>query len=1276
MKTSTFLLALCFALPLMAEDKSPPPSQHSVIIPYDGSKPIDGQEPERFYLDYATFQDLWTKAKASRVRESTTVDPAALAKADFTFSSSLHRATVSEDKIEVEARYELQTRGPKWQKVPFAFESATAREITLDGSTAAVRDGYLLVEKSGRHQIAVRYEIAVDENWRAVDWKAPLASASMLTITMPDDRLEPVVTGAALLESDDAGKPVFIAALGNRNQIALARQARGLNSSKLERPRLAQIESLLVVRKGVQQLDSKIVLQFPGAKQQSFSIDLDAGFTPVHFSAPNLATWGLSAAENGVRTLEFDLAEPAVGALAVELTAEAPLEQLLGQSAFPQVGAEAVRVEHTMIVAAGNGMAVIPKPTGEHRRVTIPGNRAATDAKNVAAFASLAGAERLPLDVAPAPAEREAKIEYAFQVSGSKLEIVASLELTSEDALLDISIDLPEGAAIDQVEGPPGTDWIQVEQQLRLRLPPLPEGEKTTGVIVGLVQEFANEQQALTLTPIGLPGFDKVHGSGVVVAHAAKETVLRFDQERHIVREVEADRVSQNIEVIAPLVRKHGFTFEEGEFVANLQLADLTPQFDTRSVLFAQVYDTWVSLMYNLDIEVQRSAINAVTFSLPEDLPEGRILSGELREVRTEVVDGRRIYTATFQRDVLDVLNFSLQTEIPLNGGEADLSDLVVENTRRFDRFIVLETRTDDELETTLTGVESVPKEYVPYLPQTLLNAQYFQASTGWQFALQTEKLESTAGNDAVITECELTTAFRANGEEWHRAIYKMLNRSLQFLPVKLDPNAELVAVRVSDEEVRADHGVIDGEDVLLVPLIQTQPGELSYAVELVYRRPASDQQLLGRTFEITLDDPQISGQTVEQTFWRVYAPEGYAVKGFDGNMEEITGDDRLGEKIAANLAEMKRLNKLAMSGISGTAAQQRAQSNVDRLAIGNGGLIQAYQGDEQLKSQWDADNSGLQLEVRQAQGMVQSTNGNLSFDINANGMIQAAQGGEITRNGDIFVSAGNDMSVQGGQQFGDFDNGGFIANAGAITARNLDVSERNFAQIGKVEQQLRFNDNISVGNYYVQKGQVEPEPVKPSKSAKGGKGDFEFSYAQIGHGGYDADFDAKKGKVVDPPMVNLRARGDTHAQLGHGGRSSERAQQEENAPRGQVGQSGNISIQAGGRVVLNGTTGRQSFAQIGNGGNIVVQSQGGVVDVARPQTIRSKGRVSLQVDFPTSGEARHFKKLKDHAQLQLDVGRVVEASTWKAWIGLVIVLGILALCNRFARGTRRGATA
>ena len=103
----------------------------------------------------------------------------------------------------------------------------------------------------------------------------------------------------------------------------------------------------------------------------------------------------------------------------------------------------------------------------------------------------------------------------------------------------------------------------------------------------------------------------------------------------------------------------------------------------------------------------------------------------------------------------------------------------------------------------------------------------FFRALPGWTLQISLARLEKEAGRSAFVEWAELTAAIRGDGSEWHRASYHLQNRSLQFLPVKLPDGAELASVSVAGENVRADRGKADGKDVLLVPLIKTNPGDL-----------------------------------------------------------------------------------------------------------------------------------------------------------------------------------------------------------------------------------------------------------------------------------------------------------------------------------------------------------------------------------------------------------------------------------------------------------------
>ena len=107
-----------------------------------------------------------------------------------------------------------------------------------------------------------------------------------------------------------------------------------------------------------------------------------------------------------------------------------------------------------------------------------------------------------------------------------------------------------------------------------------------------------------------------------------------------------------------------------------------------------------------------------------------------------------------------------------------------------------------------------------------------------------------------------MTTALRRDGAEWHRTVWHLQNRALQFLPVRLPAGAELVSARVAGSSVRADAAMLEGQNAVLIPLIRTKPGELSYDVEAVFRIRG---EALPRHRDQTLHDPALVGITVER---------------------------------------------------------------------------------------------------------------------------------------------------------------------------------------------------------------------------------------------------------------------------------------------------------------------------------------------------------------------------------------------------------------------------
>lgn len=87
-------------------------------------------------------------------------------------------------------------------------------------------------------------------------------------------------------------------------------------------------------------------------------------------------------------------------------------------------------------------------------------------------------------------------------------------------------------------------------------------------------------------------------------------------------------------------------------------------------------------------------------------------------------------------------------------------------------------------------------------------NPKFYRLSgPDWFLGVGLTTLERVGGMEMVILHSEIVSAIRDNGEEWHHVAYRMRNQSLQFLPVRLRREMELIEVKVAAREVQPKRG-------------------------------------------------------------------------------------------------------------------------------------------------------------------------------------------------------------------------------------------------------------------------------------------------------------------------------------------------------------------------------------------------------------------------------------------------------------------------------------
>jgi autotransporter-associated beta strand protein len=1060
-------LALFGASSAGLAEAAPDPAAHSVIVPYDGKAPDTSAGPKRYYLDYADFKRLWETAKENRrppIPEQEGV------KAEAVINSALYDAEIQDERFVLNARLSVVTRGGSWVRLPLGFkgDGLSVSDVKLDGQTAVLGADGLLIEKAGAHNVEVTVIVVKNRGWQDVSLDLPRAAASMLAVTVPDRDGKPTLSrsGSLSVESTVAGHRVFTYPLGSSSDLRLQRQPfRKLADEALPASSAATLDIEVLTR--TEKVSAEVSYSFAGTQRKRFTVRMDDTLKPVSWSMP-LAHEMTMRDEGGARLVDIVLVEPVSDQFKLRMTAERVLPTSLGHREAPLVVGMATRstaevqLRHSadvQLAADANAQRVQSNPS--------PPAKATPDLIAAGSFRLSAG-EKFGYTIAAAEDRSSAHVDEVYQMSAQKAEIIALIVMnTGRAPLQEAKIGVPAGFEVQTLTGPRVLSWHREGDELIIHLDSNPMSEAR--LVVHVAKTIPQPSPAWALEPLKLPQFKKQDSKVLIAVHAADDVTLSFDAAKRDIREVDPANVQSALNVAPPLAVKRALVVDAATWKASVTLARQTPKFAVDAVLLAQATDEGLKLSQQTGVVIEQGMLNSVKLRLAKDLPEARVLGPLVRDARSSIAGEQRVYEVTFQSDVLERADFTMEFELPIDG-QKTLPVILVDGAARSRRFFIVDNASSREMTTDAGAAEKVVKESLPYIPDGVVRPEFYRVSDKASLKLAFSQLESSAGNAAIVTLAEITSALRTNGERWDSVVYSLANRSLQFLPVKLPPGAELIEVSVAGQPVRADTADSAAEPkggrAYLVPLIQMKPGELSQQVKLVYRLKA------GRDRDV-LNQPELIGLSVERTLWNVWVPERHELTKWDGNMEEVTEEVREYEKKHELLGDLARMNRVMASKDVKASDWQMACDNANKI------LSQLkeskptassfiYSRSEQkvatkgAKLQGEAQLAQVQEDVKrqvEVQGaLLQSNSGNLQMNQKAAPQKQLALTGSNTWNSQ---TTGQTVDLNGNTQY--FKNS--ISNASATD---------NFA----------LNDNIVVS----QGALSQTLDAKPAAGAKASK--------------------------------------------------------------------------------------------------------------------------------------------------------------------------------------------
>jgi hypothetical protein len=534
--------------------------------------------------------------------------------------------------------------------------------------------------------------------------------------------------------------------------------------------------------------------------------------------------------------------------------------------------------------------------------------------------------------------------------------------------------------------------------------------------------------------------------------------------------------------------------------------------------------------------------------------------------------------------------------------------------------YVITENLSEYEMRLKTSNVDPAPTSEIPFLPDLSKGAGIFRAEPDWSVSISLDRLEKAESRAAFVAWAEMTTALRADGTEWHRASYRLQNRSLQFLPVRLPEGAELMSARVAGQNVRADTGQVDGRAALLVPLIKTKPGDLSYDVELVYRISGP---LPGWRVKREFQEPELPGITVERTLWNVWLPDDRKLETSGGNMEPVLGDLNKTEKLEGKLQELKQLVTIANSSRISQEARGNAMRNLTVLQK----ELEAGNRDDQF-GETSANNS-LGIVPRPTPGdevvgkKALVTQGD--YVASKRKALIAELGREMQKLSEPQPAASaqpastlQNAPAQSGAKWS-------LNNAYNGTRANATPAQSN----SKAKGSLYLNDNIVLQNR-----EAPPSHPPANRSGDATKGSVRIE---------DSKAAPQAGAPAEP--VNPLDVGPPRA--GRGAPSSSGV----NSVRGAIPAGIPSSPRA---PVAPAAAPMPGLEPVPAAPAPPPQTPPKPLEKSEAERLQPTGRISLAVDFPTEGEVYHFEKVKADARLELTV---TDPSVFGRWRNLVVFL-------------------
>jgi hypothetical protein len=1174
----------------------------------------------------------------------------------------------------------------------------------------------MYVTGKGRHRLdlVVRMKLEKRGGWRVAEGRVPAVSATALTIRVPDAGTEVRLGGVADRSAYEtkAADETIATAVGAAGTISIQWRPK-VAEGQVDLTLTADSTADLQVQEDQLRLRWTVTLEFRRGEREFFSVEAPEGYLVEKVEGPNVRGWDLK--QSGARQqVEVTLLKRTREKESFTLTLWRPGQRVAAATAATEFDVPAVGVvgaiRHTgrltirrspmldLRTVAAEGVTRIDL-AAEARR---DGTAAAADESPLGirpyqAYQFVAVPFKVRLAATPVAGKVTAGVQTILRVAERERKLESRVLLAVEDRpLYRARIVVPADLVIDRVQAPGAFEWALTDDAGRKVLTIYPGAGLEREAPI-LIQGTLGRDQRATAGAVPLPGaalsldlprlevLDVVRQEGDIVVQADPAFEVRAEGLTNVER-VLLERVFGWLTPAQRGLAQVALHYGRPDYAGRLSLAARKSDVSCLTVTNSRVTDRTIEDAILLAWSIKNAGIREVSFLVPSWMKGARISVPMLRQktlTPTSAEPGAPLRVRlALQDEVMGDLKVLVENDRLLTDAAHEAPIPVVETGRADRRYVALESAGRDEVIVGKSaGLEPLSRQQKEWaaVAGMLRGGQttaFIVAAGAEKPALEFRTKERTAVETAKakIGLAQAVLVMDASGAYRARQVYRIDNRTEQFLEVQLPEGASLWAVRVAGEAVKpAVLPEAARQGRVRIPLVRTAAGDLDYEVVLKYggKRPPLEALRpsvafpLVRTVNINVELSQVElhvPETLDWTYWR-------------GSMRRVTAE---GEFEAGVLSYQNRLAEGLVETLrfGNPFEKARAASNLKSLSQGMQQFTNDYSDFNTSNKDFQAQSSNAQVILQKAGEEIQSQTRQSEVDLTGNNdrLRDAYSGQRNVRAHNIVNNLGDNWSqtvttpksetaapADADKRF----NRAWLANN---SLENLAVQAEAGKRLAK-DQKGELNQRVDLGGVQMQAAQPNApavsQPAAPDMNQMEGKDKFRVQKQAEGQQGRQAGLGqmpqrgAQQEDVVQRYQQKLQQRAEQEVSAGIKGNQVLRGATQLNLSRVQV---------TGGGVLTPATPTDEMVAADRRGGRISAGEDAAALAVAPPAPT---GLASLDVELPLRGTMYRFTTPRGDVDIR---ATAVSQPLIDGLVRLGAAVGLVVIVLVVRRLARRGS--